>query len=100
MRRTYRALALAISLLAVAPFAAAQQSAAPANGNPLARSNGSSSFYFGKPGSSPLNTSSGIGRPENRYAAVTPVPEPSQWLMMLAGLGIVGFIVRRSSHRS
>jgi hypothetical protein len=34
-----------------------------------------------------------------RYAPVTPVPEPSQWLMMLAGLGLVGFIIRRSSKR-
>jgi hypothetical protein len=31
---------------------------------------------------------------------VTPVPEPSQWAMMLAGLALVGFIVRRSSKRS
>jgi hypothetical protein len=27
------------------------------------------------------------------------VPEPSQWALMLAGLALVGFIVRRNSRR-
>jgi hypothetical protein len=30
---------------------------------------------------------------------VTPVPEPGQWAMMLAGLALVGWIVRRNSKR-
>ena len=30
---------------------------------------------------------------------ITPVPEPSQWAMMLAGLALVGFIVRRNAKR-
>ena len=98
MRPTYRAVAFTVSLFA-AGFAGAQQ--APANGgaNALQRSD-KNSFYYGTiHGSAPLNTQSGIGRPVTRYAPITPVPEPSQWLMMLAGLGLVGYIVRRSSKR-
>ena len=97
MRSTYRAVAFTISLFA-ATFAGAQQSGT-AGGNALQRSD-KNSFYYGTiHGSSPLNTNTGIGRPVTRYAPVTPVPEPSQWLMMLAGLGLVGFIIRRSSKR-
>jgi len=29
---------------------------------------------------------------------VTPVPEPSQWAMMLAGLALVGFMARRNAR--
>src|SRR5215207_5390854 len=99
MRPTYRALAFAISLFA-ATFAGAQ---APAtgntNGNALQRTD-KNSFYYGTiHGAAPLNNQTGIGRPVTRYAPITPVPEPSQWLMMLAGLGLVGYIIRRSSKR-
>jgi hypothetical protein len=96
MRPTYRAITLSVSLFA-ATFAGAQQ-AAPQNGNALQRGD-KNSFYYGTVHGSPLNTQSGIGRPVTRYAPVTPVPEPSQWLMMLAGLGLVGYIIRRSSKR-
>jgi hypothetical protein len=99
MKRKYQALALAVSLLA-AGAAFAQAGGASANANPMARGD-KSSFYYGTiHGSAPLNTQSGIGRPVTRYAPVTPVPEPSQWLMMAAGLVLVGFMVRRSSTRS
>ena len=72
----------------------------PAGGNnPLTRNE--KAPFSGGLGSSPLNTNTGIGRPAMRYGpAVNPVPEPSQWLMMLAGLGILGFIARRGSTRS
>ncbi|HUP29067.1 MAG TPA: PEPxxWA-CTERM sorting domain-containing protein [Usitatibacter sp.] len=30
---------------------------------------------------------------------MTPVPEPSQWAMMIAGLALVGFIVRRNRQK-
>lgn len=33
-------------------------------------------------------------------AQVRPVPEPSQWALMAAGLGLVGWIVRRRSSRN
>lgn len=96
MRPIYGAVAFTVSLFA-ATLAGAQQTA-PA-GNALQRSD-KNSFYYGTiHGSSPLNSNTGIGRPVTRYAPVTPVPEPSQWLMMLAGLGLVGFIIRRSSKR-
>jgi hypothetical protein len=97
MKRTYKALAIA-AVLSAATVAMAQ---APSPGtNPMARGD-KSSFYYGTiHGSAPLNTQSGIGRPVTRYAPVTPVPEPSQWLMMLSGLVLVGYIVRRSAKRS
>ena len=98
MRPTYRAVAFAVSLFA-ATFAGAQQGSTAQGGNALQRSD-KNSFYYGTiHGSTPLNTQSGIGRPVTRYAPITPVPEPSQWLMMLAGLGLVGYIIRRSSKR-
>ncbi len=98
MKRRYQALAIAASLLAAT--AAFAQTGSAANANPMARGD-KSSFYYGTiHGSAPLNTQSGIGRPVGRYAPVTPVPEPSQWLMMAAGLVLVGFMVRRSSTRS
>jgi hypothetical protein len=33
-------------------------------------------------------------------AQVQPVPEPSQWALMAAGVGLVGWIVRRRSKRN
>jgi hypothetical protein len=97
MRPMYRAVAFTVSLFA-ATFAGAQ--AAPAQGGNALQRSEKNSFYYGTiHGSTPLNTQSGLGRPVTRYAPVTPVPEPSQWLMMLAGLGLVGFIIRRSSKR-
>jgi hypothetical protein len=93
----YRAVAFTVSLFA-ATFAGAQ--ATPAQGGNALQRSEKNSFYYGTiHGSTPLNTQSGLGRPVTRYAPVTPVPEPSQWLMMLAGLGLVGFIIRRSSKR-
>ena len=99
MRRHYRHIAFAISL-SLATLAGAQGTA-----NPIARSpDGEVQFY--NPwasqqrgvvlGRSALDNT-GIGRPSPRTQhIVTPVPEPSQWAMMLAGLALVGFIVRRT----
>lgn len=96
MRRHYRWAALAATLLATT---LAMGAPATPGGNPLQRRD--PSIFNGGIGAAPLNTNTGIGRPATRYpAAVTPVPEPSQWLMMLAGLGILGFIARRGSTRS
>lgn len=94
--------------LSIAVLLAAAATAANAQTNPAARG-AQSSFSYGAVHnapraesalSSPLNGNSGIGRPVGRYGPVTPVPEPSQWAMMLAGLALVGFIVRRNSKRS
>ena len=101
MNQLSRTAFLAVSLtLSAAAFA--QAPVAPAGSNPVGR--GDNVFYY-----APLNNGSisnpldnaGLGRPSPRGGAqVTPVPEPSQWALMLAGLALVGFIVRRSSTRS
>ena len=98
MRFPVRTLILA-SFLASAAIADAQT-------NPMQRgTNQRDSFYYGAlkgPRASPAlpqNGSNAIGRPVGRYGPVTPVPEPSQWAMMLAGLALVGWIVKRNSKR-
>ena len=107
MRQVYRSVAVAIALTS-ATFAVAQ---AP---NPAHRNSGDVFNFGGTPmrtqdtiisGSSGSvfsdpNVTHGIarsGKPGGGH--ITPVPEPSQWAMMLAGLALVGFIVRRSSKR-
>ena len=98
MRRYYRWAAIAATLFATT-LVPAQPAGAPGANNPLMRNN--KDIFNGGLGNSPLNTNTGIGRPATRYGpAVTPVPEPSQWLMMLAGLGILAFIARRGSTRT
>jgi hypothetical protein len=101
MSHTIRTLSLAVILATAATVATAQT-------NPAARGT-RDSFYFGaihgpqtQSGtiSTPLQSGSQIGRPVGRFGPVTPVPEPSEWAMMLAGLALVGFIVRRNSKRS
>jgi len=104
MRPVIRTLAIALALGAAATAYA--QAPKATNTNPAAR--GDNIFYYSPlEGSARSNTignplsSTGIGRPNPRgHAQVTPVPEPSQWAMMLAGLALVGFIVRRRSKRS
>jgi hypothetical protein len=97
MKRYYRWAAIAATLFATT-LAVGATPGAP-GGNPLTRDG--KNIFNGGIGGSPLNANTGIGRPATRYpAAVTPVPEPSQWLMMLAGLGMLGLIVRRGSTRS
>ena len=98
MRSHYRHIFFAISI-SLATLAGAQTA------NPVARSP-DGEFQFYNPwapqqrgvvlGRSALDNT-GIGRPTSRNPhIVTPVPEPSQWAMMLAGLALVGFIVRRT----
>jgi PEP-CTERM motif len=102
MSHTIRTLSIVVLLAAAATAAQAQT-------NPLARSE-RDSFYFGALHSvpqqqsgglnSPLGNAPSIGRPVGQFGPpVTPVPEPSEWAMMLAGLALVGFIVRRNSKR-
>lgn len=104
MRRHYSALALA-AFLGAATLASAQATN-NVNNNPVAR--GPHGDYFHDPlnirGAQPFEDAfarRGIERPRQRvHSPVTPVPEPSQWAMMAAGLVLVGFIVRRNAKRS
>ena len=95
MRMIYALVAIALGLTAGATLA---QQAGPAQGqsNPFARGDKNSFFYGNLQG--PLSSQS-LARPLPHVAPVTPVPEPSEWALMAAGLALVGFIVRRSSRR-
>ncbi len=102
MRRQYRLVALAL-LLAATPLAIAQQAASGsgASSNPLGRSGLNTGFPPVL--SAPLSGPPVLGPPPSaiqRATPVTPVPEPSEWLLMLTGLGVVGAIARRRSKRS
>ena len=98
MRRQIQTLAIAIAIAAA--------TGAVAQTNPLARGSTAqqNSFYFSaiksNQISSPLGSSTNqVTRPTAAFGPVTPVPEPSEWGMLLAGLALVGFIVRRNATR-
>ena len=104
MKFQLRTLVVTLALAAAATTADAQVS----QQNGTARG-AQSSFYYGRnlpstPRADPVNTpqtnTNPMSRPVGRFGPVTPVPEPSEWAMMLAGLALVGFIVRRNSKRS
>jgi hypothetical protein len=104
MTRRYRTFALAIGLgLATAAFA--QTGTNPNSRGGIDRDPfGAGSVTAGPRADTIGNNSfgqSGLSRPAPRtgIVGVTPVPEPSQWAMMLAGLALVGWIVRRNSRR-
>jgi hypothetical protein len=96
---------LAVSAFLAAAFAANAQTPsqqAAAGGNMAARGE-RHSFAFGGM-RSPSNSSVPIGkesvqRPVARFGPVTPVPEPSEWAMLLVGLTFVGWIVRRKTKQ-
>lgn len=96
-------------------FAAAATTVDAQTSNQNAAARGpNTSFYFGRnipnaaradPVNQPGMATNPLSRPTGRFGVVqqnpvTPVPEPSEWAMMLAGLALVGFIVRRNSKRS
>jgi len=103
---------LPILVLGLAFAAAASTADAQVSNQNAAARGPNTSFYFGRniPNAAradPVNQPSAnpIARPTARFGVVTqqpvtPVPEPSEWAMMLAGLALVGFIVRRNSKRS
>ncbi len=104
MKFPIRTVAVAFAIAVAVPVVDAQ--AQQQNGASRGQFN---SFYFGRnlqnsARSDPVNTpqanTNPIGRPVSRFGPVTPVPEPGEWAMMLAGLALVGFIVRRNSKRS
>jgi hypothetical protein len=91
---------VALTLFLAATTLASAQTAQ--NANPAARADRDSFYYgaiHGAPANDPLLKDAGIGRPVGRYGPVTPVPEPSEWAMLLAGLAAVGFIVKRNAKR-
>ena len=101
MRTHYRAIAIALALAATTVYA--QSSTRSTSTNPIGRDD----VFYGSMTPTPQTfgrgafNDTGIGRPNPRNnVQVTPVPEPSQWAMMLAGLALVGFIVRRNSRKS
>jgi hypothetical protein len=104
MKAIFRTAVLAVSL-GLSAAAVAQTAKAPAS-NPVGR--GDNVFFFSplegqarsNPIGNPLANQANIGRPTPRAGQVTPVPEPGEWAMLLAGLALVGFIVRRNSKRS
>ena len=104
MKSQFRTIAVSLVLAAAATTVDAQVGAQ--NG---AQRGSHSSFYYGRaqaqprvgdPVNTPTTNTNPLSRPVGRYGPVTPVPEPSEWAMMLAGLALVGFIVRRNSKRS
>ena len=96
---------LAGLVIAAAGAVYAQSGGATTSTNPIARGeevfanpmNRSQHQTFGRG----VFDNTGIGRPTPRnQVQVTPVPEPSQWAMLIAGLAMVGFIVRRNSRKT
>ena len=103
MKFPIRILAASIAIAGFATAADAQM----ASNNMSARGNHSSYFFRSQPQNEqpradPVNSPAAnpMSRPVARFGPVTPVPEPSEWAMMLAGLALVGFIVKRNSKRS
>jgi hypothetical protein len=95
---------LSLSVLLAAAFAANAQTAAQTTGgggNPMMRGERNSFFYNGLKGSAsaPAPSGNALNRPSAQYGPVTPVPEPSEWAMLLVGLTFVGWIVRRKTKQ-
>ena len=106
MNAIFRTVVIAASL-GLSATAFAQSKAPTSSSNPVGR--GDNVFFYApmnqphsNPLGNPLSAQTAIGRPVGRSggAQVTPVPEPGEWAMLLAGLALVGFIVRRNSKRS
>lgn len=102
MRRHYCLVALALAAAAAPLAMAQQQTRGSLSNNPLGRS----ALDTGFPSvlSTPLGAPSASSAPPGpsalvHVATVTPVPEPSEWLLMLTGLGVVGAIARRRARR-
>ena len=103
MRRHYPSLALAV-LLGAATLAMAQTSGptnAVSRGGPE-RDPFASGPLSGSPRDEmirgPFTNDVARAKPRSQ-APVTPVPEPSQWALMLAGLALVGYLVKRGRKR-
>jgi hypothetical protein len=95
---------LTLSAILTAAFAASAQTPSQntAGGNPAMRGE-RHSFYFGglraNPNNAPLSNAQAIKRPGAQFGPVTPVPEPSEWAMLVVGLTFVGWIIRRKTKQ-
>jgi len=85
-----------IRTLSVALLLAASAMTAQAQTNPLSSSSSMSRSPIESARMKPLFHATAPTTP----GQVSPVPEPSEWSMMLAGMALVGFMVRRNSKRS
>ena len=101
MNRTIRTLTLTALLgAAVGAYAQTPSQAAAAGGNPAARGERHSFFYSSTRNSTGLqNGAEAIKRPTAQFGPVTPVPEPSEWAMLVAGLAFVGWVIRRKTRQ-
>ena len=101
MYRTIRYLAVpALFAAAIAANAQTPSQQAAAGGNMAARGE-RHSFSFGgnRNSATPELGKNAVQRPTSRFGPVTPVPEPSEWAMLLVGLTFVGWIVRRKTQQ-
>jgi hypothetical protein len=102
MYRTIRHLSLPILLAAAFSAGAQTPSQSTAGGNPAVRGE-RHSFYFGGLKSNPTNANLAaaqqLKRPTAQFGPVTPVPEPSEWAMLVVGLTFVGWIIRRKTKQ-
>jgi hypothetical protein len=99
MKPIYSALAVAAISLGLAGVAMAGEQDTGTK-NPISRG-GKDPFHTGPLYATPRSGGTDLGAlgrptPRGHAAQVNPVPEPSQWAMMIAGLALVGFIVRRN----
>ena len=58
----------------------------------LAKTTGGPSFF----GLAAVSNSGGAGASGIAYLSAAPVPEPGEYILMLIGFGLIGFLVRRS----
>jgi hypothetical protein len=103
MIRPIRTLTLTVLLAAALAAGAQTPSQSAASGNPAARGERGSFYFNSMRGSAPnaplQNGREAIRRPGANYGPVTPVPEPSEWAMLVVGLAFVGWIVRRKTRQ-
>ncbi|HXS53258.1 MAG TPA: PEP-CTERM sorting domain-containing protein [Usitatibacter sp.] len=102
MRSHYRFFAIvATAFAAASAFGQQQRAIGP---NPISR--GESGLFgpaFRTELGGPLDGGNALARPSMVHNAtptpVTPVPEPSEWLMLAAGLGVGLVVLRRGARR-
>ena len=61
---------------------------------------GTTAFQFTNPAGASTFTLTASGLTYSAAAAVAPVPEPGEWLLMLSGLALIGFIATRRKEEN